>query len=435
MQSLWTDSVRQQKSAVKPALRGAQKAHVLIIGGGLAGILTAWRLKHMGVDAIVVEKGRVGDGTTRNTTGKITAQHGLCYHRLIKEVGVDGALNYHQLNTQAIRDYESLSETYPSDFVSDTAYVYAQTDKAKLDKELDAYQKMGLETLFLKEPPLPVETVGAVGMRNQARFNPMKLLTALADSLTVYENTFITAIEGNKAITASGSIEADHIVICTHYPFINVKGLYVLKLYQHRSYVLCLQGAPRLDGMFVDEKENGHSFRMAGDLLLVGGGDHRTGKRGGGYQELRELKALAYKDSVELFHWAAQDAMTLDGRPYIGRFSKKHAQWYVATGFNKWGMTGAMVAARVLGEMVAYGKSDCEELFNPSRSLFHRQLLLNMAHSAAGLMHFAGPRCTHMRCKLVWNGMEQSWDCPCHGSRFNAQGQVIENPAKKGMKV
>lgn len=434
MLSLWTDSVRMEKKILRPALRGAQKTQALVVGAGLAGVLTAYRLKEAGVQCMVVEAKTIGSGTTGNTTGKITAQHGLCYQQLIKQCGLEEAIRYFQVNTQAIREYEVLCQRHQSDLVSDAAYVYSLTDRKKLDREMDAYRRIGIDPVFEAAPDLPVATVGAVGMRGQARFNPLKLLTALANELTIYENTLIIDIQGNKAITASGSVEAEHIILCSHYPLINLSGGYVLKLYQHRSYVLALKDAQSVAGMYVDEKDDGLSFRMAGDLLLLGGGDHRTGYRGGGYPELRRLAGWAYPNAAEMYHWAAQDTMPLDGRPYIGRFSKKHPNWYVAAGFQKWGMTTAMVAARVLTELVVSGKSAYDTLLDPSRSIWHPKLIVNGFSSAAGLARFGGPRCTHMGCRLKWNALEHTWDCPCHGSRFAPEGKVIDNPAIKKLK-
>jgi hypothetical protein len=187
--------------------------------------------------------------------------------------------------------------------------------------------------------------------------------------------------------------------------------------------------------MYLDGRENGYSFRTYDNLLFGGGGDHKTGKKGGGYAELRAFAKQAYPTATEKYHWTTQDCMTLDKIPYIGRHRSGSQNLYVATGFNKWGMSGSMVAAEILRDLIVSDKSELEELYNPSRSMMSRQLFVNIGSAAKGLLSVGGPRCTHMVCKLHWNAVEKSWDCSCHGSRFGKNGGVIDNPAKRGIRL
>ena len=430
--SVWSaNTVRPTENS---KLTGHKKTDVLIIGGGMAGILTAYKLKEAGISCMVVEAKTIGSGTTQNTTAKITAQHGLIYTDIIKRYGIENAQLYYEANTAAINEYRILSERYPCDFESKTASVYAADIRAKIDREAEAYLKIGIPAKTVNDLPLPISIKDAICMENQAQFNPLKLLYALSVELVVYENTFIHRIDGHRAIADDGSVSAKHIVLATHYPLINIPGLYFMKLYQHRSYVIALENAPDIDGMYLDEKENGFSFRNYQGMSLIGGGDHKTGKQGGGYKELRALAKSAYPDSIEKYHWAAQDCMSLDGIPYVGRFIPRRPHIYVAAGFNKWGMTGSMAAAGIIRDIIVNGKSVYEALYSPQRSMLTKQLAVNIASSAAGLLRFGGPRCTHMGCKLKWNSSEMTWDCPCHGSRFDKQGHIIDNPAKKGIR-
>ncbi len=431
MQSIWSDTC-QTNDKSNPCLEGHINTDVLIIGGGMAGILCAFTLKQRGVDCVVVEAQTVGSGATCNTTAKLTAQHGLCYATLIKRHGTAIAKQYHDANTHALTEFERLSTIYPCDFERKTAYVFSVDNRKKLEAEASAYARLGMTPVMLDNPPLPFKTVGAIGMSEQAQFHPLKLLYALAKELKIYENTKVTSIDDNTVHTQRGSINAKHIVLATHFPFVNIPGLYFLKMYQHRSYVLALKQAPLIPDMFVDEQQDGHSFRTYQDVLLVGGGDHRTGQKGGGWEALRTLVAQAYPNAVEAYAWATQDCMTLDSTPYIGVHRQTAQQLYVATGFNKWGMTGSMTAATLLTNIIITGKSDYENLFAPSRSLLRPQLFVNIAHAAAGLVT-PGKRCTHMGCKLHWNAAERSWDCGCHGSRFSRSGDVLDTPAKKDM--
>ena len=220
----------------------------------------------------------------------------------------------------------------------------------------------------------------------------------------------------------------------THFPFLNKHGSYFLKLYQHRSYVIALKNAPDVGGMYLDEAQAGMSFRNYEDLLLVGGGGHRTGKKGGAWQELRNFARRYYPQDDEQYHWAAQDCMSLDGVPYIGPYSASTTDLYVATGFNKWGMTTSMVSAEILSDLVQGRENPYAEVFSPSRSIFHPQLAVNGFEAVVNLLTPTARRCPHMGCALKWNAVEHSWDCPCHGSRFTCDGKLIDNPATGDLK-
>lgn len=434
IQSVWHDSVKEAPRPPAKPPEGDIKTDVLIIGGGMAGVLCAYKLKQAGVACVLVEARRIGSGVTGNTTAKITAQHGLIYEKLIKKYGLAAAQRYYEANRLARDEYERLSAIFPCDFESRTAYTYSLTDPKKLEDEAKAYEKLSIRPVFQERPPLPFGVAGALGMENQAQFNPLKLLFAVANELNIHENTFVHEIKENTAFTGSGRITAKRIILATHFPLVNIPGLYFVKMYQHRSYVIALENAPELNGMYLDEQENGHSFRNYKGLLLLGGGDHKTGKQGGGYEELRSLAKSAYPNAAERFAWATQDCMTLDGIPYIGVHRKAAPHIYVATGFNKWGMTGSMVAANVLCDLITVGTSEYEGLFSPRRSMLHPQLAVN-GFSALGNLLLPGKRCPHMGCALRWNKTERTWDCPCHGSRFDEHGKLIDNPAKRGISV
>ena len=164
-------------------------------------------------------------------------------------------------------------------------------------------------------------------------------------------------------------------------------------------------------------------------MLLLGGGGHRTGKNGGNWSVLEQFAAKYLPDSHEVCRWATQDCMTLDGIPYIGQYSKRTPDFYVATGFNKWGMTSSMAAAKILTDMVMGKNTPYAEVFSPSRSILHPQLLINAYEAMVNLLTISDKCCPHMGCALKWNPQEQSWDCPCHGSRFTHQGKLIDNPS------
>lgn len=431
MESIWQASLSLPKFS---ELNKDIHVDVLIIGGGIAGILTAYFLHQEGVKYALVEKGRICSGTTQNTTAKITCQHGLIYQTIVKSYGVEAAQKYLHINQIALEAYAKLCRNIDCDFAYQDNYVYSIDDVLKLEKEMRALQKIGYLAELCEKLPLPFETAGAVKFSHQAQFNPLKFLSAIAKELHIYENTFVSEMIGNTAITDKAKICADKVIVTTHFPFLNKHGSYYLKLYQHRSYVLALGNAPNFDGMYVDENKKGMSFRNAEDLLLIGGGGHRTGKHGGNWEELRRFARKYYPQAHEKYRWAAQDCMSLDGIPYIGQYSGNTPNLFTATGFNKWGMTGAMVSAMLLHDIVLNKKNEYLDVFSPSRSILKPQLFVNGFEATKNLLTISKKRCPHLGCALKWNSVEHSWDCACHGSRFSENGRVLDNPANGNLR-
>ncbi len=411
-----------------PTLSRELSTDVLVIGGGLAGLLTAWELRQRGVDVVLVEKGRICSATTAHTTAKLTAQHGLIYQKLIRSIGVEGAGQYYKANAEAVEQLKALCLIFGAPMEEKANFVYS-SDRRKLDRELDAFQKLGIPAIFVEAPPLPLSAAGAIGIPGQAQFHPLKLAASLAKELTIYENSRVTELIGTTATTEHGRIRAKKIVVTTHFPFLNKHGSYFLKLYQHRSYLLALENAGTLDSMYVSDDKKGMSFSSFGGTLLLGGGGHRTGKHGGGWRELREFAAKHYPNAAEMNHWAAQDTMSLDGIPYIGQYSRNTPDLYVAAGFNKWGMTGSMVSAMLLADLIQGKPNEYAGIFSPSRSILKPQLLFNCAETTANFLIPTTKRCPHLGCALKYNRDEHSWDCSCHGSRFSESGEVLDNPA------
>ncbi len=410
------------------------KTDVLIIGGGMAGILCAHMLENSGVDYALVEAKDICSGVTQNTTAKITVQHGLIYSKLMSSFGFEKAQMYLHANQLALNAYRELCAKADCDFEEKDNYVYSRHSRAVLDAELSALQKLSVAAQVKDHLPLPIDTVGAVCVPNQAQFNPLKFISEIAKNLRIYENTPVLELAPYFARTSHGNIRAEKIIVATHFPMLNKHGSYFMKLYQHRSYVLALENAPNVQGMYVDEADKGMSFRNHGDFLLLGGGGHRTGKKGGGWSELYEFARAHYPQAHIRCRWATQDCMSLDGIPYIGQYSKGTPDMYVITGFNKWGMTNVMAGAILLRDMILDKAPDWAEVFSPSRFMLHKQLFINAAESAFNLITPTAPRCPHMGCALKYNPQEHSWDCPCHGSRFTKDGKLIDNPATGDMK-
>jgi len=430
--SIWSGSTSLPKFS---SLNRDIKTDALIIGGGMAGVLCAYMLAQAGVDYVLVEADTICSGITKNTTAKITFQHGLIYDKLVKRFGIEKASMYLDVNRKALKKYEELCAGIECDFEKKDAFVYSRDNAQALSLELKALQRLNYSAEFVEQTPLPFPVAGAVKFADQAQFQPLKFIAAIAGDLNIYEHTIVRELIGSKARTDGGTITADHIIAATHFPFINKHGSYFLKMYQDRSYVIALDNAPDVNGMYIDEAEKGMSFRNYNGLLLIGGGGHRTGKTGGNWEELSRFAAQYYPDAGEQYRWSTQDCMTLDGAPYIGQYSKNTPNFFVATGFNKWGMTSSMVSAMLLADMATGKKNPYASVFSPSRSILRPQLAINALEAAMNLLTVSSPRCPHMGCALKWNKAERSWDCPCHGSRFEVDGLLIDNPSTGPLKL
>lgn len=431
MDSIWEKDVQLPEFE---SLKGDLHTDVLVIGGGLAGLLCAWNLARAGVDCVLIEANRIMSGVSGRTTAKLTSQHGLIYSELLKRFGQEKARLYWQANEDALTEFRELSKAIDCDFETKSSYIYEVASLEKLEKEMLAYEALNIPFRWKRSLGLPFSVTGAVEFLGQGQFHPLKFAAHIAKDLKIYEKTKAIAFWGNCVQTANGTITAEKIIVATHFPLLNKHGAYFLKLYQQRSYVLALENAQPVDGMYLDCEKNGLSIRSAGKWLLLGGGGHRTGKQGLNWKLPEAAMEEYYPQGKIVARWATQDCMTLDGMPYIGCYSKATPNLYVATGFQKWGMSSSMVAAKLLTDLIQDKGNPYEKLFSPSRSILHRQLLCNGVETTVNLLRPTVPRCPHLGCALHWNEPEHSWDCPCHGSRFDGHGRLLNNPATDDMK-
>jgi glycine/D-amino acid oxidase-like deaminating enzyme len=434
MQSVWQERVALPTF---DALKGEKHVDICIIGGGMCGLLCAYFLEQRNVNYILLEGKQIGSGITKNTTAKITSQHGLIYQKLIKSYGYEKAKMYLEANQLALGKYKELSKTIQCDLEEKEAYTYTLEERKKVEEEVKAVKALGFPSEFVEQTELPFAIKGSIRFPNQAQFHPLKFIGGVVQNLNIWENSQVKSVDvmKNIVLTDNGRINAKRIIVATHFPFINTHGSYFLKLYQHRSFVVACRDALEVKGMYVDENEKGLSFRSYKDLLLIGGGDHRTGKQGGNYTELRRVAHQYYPLSKEAYAWATQDCMSLDQIPYIGHYSKRTPNLFVASGFNKWGMTSSMASALILTDMVMGKENEFQSVFSPHRSMIKPQLFVNGWEATTNLLSLSTKRCPHMGCTLQWNSTEQTWDCPCHGSRFEQDGTLIDNPATGSIQI
>lgn len=474
--SLWRETA---SNAPRETFRGDLTVQVAVIGAGLAGILIADRLQARGMDVVVLEADRIGSGQTKNTTAKITSQHGMIYDALIQTFGEQKAKQYAQANERALGEYERLirQRRIECAYRKAPAYLYSQTSEEPLRREAQAAASLGIAASFQKDTELPFPVAGAVRFDHQACFHPLRFLRAVSKGVTVYEHSKVLSVEGDELRLSEGRIRAEHIVFATHFPFINLPGCYFMRMHQERSYILALDNPWKPEGLYFGVDNDGVSLREAEGKLLMAGGNHRTGENslGGRYEALLEQAHAWFPQAREAARWSAQDCITLDGVPYIGRFSPSTPRWYVATGFAKWGISTAMVSAMLLDAQIAGETPEWADVFDPARfqmSASAKNLVVDTVQAFKGLSrqifalpratldalpvghggiveadgqkagvykdekgqcHVINPRCPHLGCQLEWNPDEKSWDCPCHGSRFHYDGTLIDNPAQDGV--
>lgn len=473
MKSIWSESVEFDSY---PELEKDLTVDTVVIGAGMAGILIANSLKQQGVEAVVIEADRVCSGQTKNTTAKITSQHADIYHKIIKFYGTQAAKHYAYANQKAITDFQRIinEKGIDCDFEIKKAILYTTTDAEKINKEYKSAKLAGIDCYLTKITSLPFTVSNALAFNNQAQFNPLKFVKGLLDGLTVYEHTPAVRIVDNTVITKQAKITAKNIVVACHYPFVNFPSMYFLKISQERSYVTALDcGDYYLDDMYIGIEDDSLSFRKYHDYILLGGGAHRTGVNdvGDAFAMLLQNAQKYFGNPKQVARWSAQDCITLDEIPYIGRFSKSSPNIYVATGFGKWGMTTSMVSANIITDMICGKPNDYCDIFSPQRFNLlagAKNFATNTAETVKGFashlsfaihrvedvprgeareikfegktagayrdddgkVYIVSLKCPHLKCKLKFNDTTKTWDCPCHGSRYDYKGNLLDNPAQ-----
>lgn len=478
MKSIWEYNCEIDR---RDSLNDDISVSTIVIGAGLAGLLTAYKLNELGEDVAVVDSGIIAGGQTKNTTAKITVQHDNIYSKLIRKFGDRLAIQYANANSRAIEQYKSLISKYgiDCDFEVLPSYLYSLDNEKIITKEYAAAKSLGIDAKLTNKTDLPFNVALAVRFENQAQFSPLKFLKFISKDLNIYENTKVLSIDKNNLVrTPKGYIYAKNIVFACHYPFINFPGLFFARMHQERSYVITLENAIKLDGMYKSIDKGGNSFRNYKNYLLIGGENHRTGENesGGKYDGLLKTSQELFKKSTEITRWSAQDCITADGVPYIGQYPMTKRNWYVATGFGKWGMTSSMVSATIISDLISGKKPIDAEIFAPNKLRLHAipkiaseggvavqnlykekfttpDVTLSQMHIGNGgiinykgqklgiyrksenEMYFVSVKCPHLGCQLSWNSDELSWDCPCHGSRFDYKGKIICGPAQSDISV
>lgn len=493
--SYWVESTHQTDY---PKISKDFDTDVLIIGGGITGILTAYMLSESSLNVSIVEADRMAMGVTANTTAKVTSQHGLLYDYLLNSFGFDIAKKYLDSNEEAIKIIENIvrKENIDCDFISQDAYVYT-CDKSNVQRivdEVSSVTSLGLKAEYITECPLPFPIEAAIKFPNQAQFHPRKYLLSL---LPILEKRNINIFENSKAIDIKhvkdkyevyvndNKVTAKYLVMACHYPIKNFPGMYFIKMYQDASYAIGIELEEDVfDGMYISFDTPTTSFRNAiqkngKKLLIVGGSGHKTGDTNvdieSSYTNLENYIKSIYPKAKIKYRWMTEDCVSLDKIPYIGEFSKFLPNMYVATGYKKWGMTTSHVAAKIISDKILGKENPYEEVYTATRlePIKNGKEFLNilkqsvyslaidklsspiisyteLENDSGGVVDYKGkklgiykdkkgkmfaviPYCKHLGCELSWNNLEKTWDCPCHGSRYDYTGKIITEPTTESL--
>jgi glycine/D-amino acid oxidase-like deaminating enzyme len=382
--SVWMDTAPHTTYA---QLEESLTVDVCVAGGGIVGLMTAERLKRSGRSVAVLEADRVAAGVTGYTTAKVTALHGLIYDEIRSRFGDDGARHYAEANVAGLELIAAIiaEQGIECDFRRRPAFTYAEPgeDTEALRKEVDAARGAGLDAELVDAVDLPWEVAGAVRLADQAEFHPRRFLLAIADAIHgggshVFERTRVTAVDDGRPCrvrTDTGAeVAAERVVIATHYPTLD-RGLFFTRLAAERSYAIGVRARGRVpEGMFLSTESPSHSVRATpydgGELLIVGGESHKTGTGGDTTERYARLEAWARErfdvEAVE-YRWSAQDAMPVDGIPYVGKLSPIARSVWTASGFKKWGITNGAAAAIMLSDAIAGRENPWAQTFDANR--------------------------------------------------------------------
>ena len=537
MNSYWINSEKNKEEYNK--LEKNIETDICIIGGGITGISTAYYLTKENLKVTVLDMGKIGFQTTGNSTAKITSQHGLFYKYLKDSKGEDFARLYYDANEDAIKNIKKIveKENIECDLECQSAYVLAtnREEVQKVKDEVEVVRGFGGHAEYLEREDIDknlliLNTLAAIRFKNQAQFNSYKYTIELAKicknlGANIYENTKVVDVRDEKGYyyleTEDGyKIKAKYLVVTTKYPIINMPGFYFMKMYQSTSYGISIPVKEKLfDGMYITSTNPKVSLRMAkvdnniikdvvdGDIenyakqdkenkkqvkekqnskidneyvLIVVGADHKTGEKtdlSNSYKKLENIAKQIYPQGKVENYWNTEDCITLDKIPYIGKYSSMWENAYVATGFNKWGITTSNIAANIITDMIIGRKNRYEDIFISTRvePVKNRQEVGNMLKETVsslvlkkfelpeseqaslkneegkiieiegekvgaykdkeGRIYTIVPKCAHLGCELSWNNLDKTWDCPCHGSRYDYTGKMLYGPTVKDLYI
>lgn len=472
--------------AAQPPAMGALRADVAVIGAGITGITTALLLAQAGLDVVVCEAATAGSGVTGLNTAKVSALQSTIYSRLTSRHGSATAAGYAAASTAGVELVAALAEAHAPDCgVSRRTAATVAADPSQLQsvtEEFEAARAAGLPVYAGGAVDSPLPTHAAVCLDDQLTLHPVRYLRGLMDAAIaagarVHENSRVLSLHQgspHRISTELAEVSAEHVVVASHYPIFD-RGAYFARLAAKRSYCVAARLRGRApEALAITAGDPTRSFAAVDGLAVLGGEGHPAGARHVGTDRFdrleRDLRAWCDVEG-ELFRWSAQDAVTFDLLPVIGAYLPGSDSLWVASGYGKWGLSTGTIAARILTDLIQGQDNPWSSTFRPTRfspksaptlaklsakvavDMVADRLrsgdvssvdevapgtaaVLRRGRKRAGVyrdpeggVHAVSMRCTHLGCLLRFNAAETSWDCPCHGSRFDVDGEVLEGPA------
>jgi glycine/D-amino acid oxidase-like deaminating enzyme/nitrite reductase/ring-hydroxylating ferredoxin subunit len=472
------------------------RTSVAVLGGGIAGLTTAYLLAREGRSVTLIEARRIAAGVSGYTTAKVSVQHNLVYADLTKRHGAEKARAYAESQSTALRWIRDTvtAEGIECELEERPSLVYTETDRDvdQVSAEVDAARAAGLDMRLVETASLPWSIRAGAELPGQLQFHPRKYLLALAAGIveaggSIAEQTraldVVDGDDGPVVVTDTGELACEEVVVATHYPFLD-RGLLFARLAPYRDVVVAAaierDSDPGIIAISTGSETGGtHSMRTAPykdgqRLLIVTGGQYKTGTTEdveSAYAELAAWTQERFPDSEIVYLWSTQDTASVDRLPMIGQLPHSNEHIWVATGFSAWGMTSGTLSGLILSDLVQGRRNAFVGLYDPRRSsprastsklvkenvgvarelvggllrpdlsgmdelapgdagvFLTRQGRTAAYRDASGTLHAVSARCTHLGCTVRWNNAENSWDCPCHGSRFDHTGKVLHGPA------
>lgn len=489
-ETIWRKAAPQKNNY--PSLTGEHSADVVVIGGGITGLTSAMLLKNAGKKVILLEQGQLGEGTTGSTSAHLTAVVDSRYSAISKSFGIGTARRVARSMMSAIDKIEKIQADLgiDCDFKRVPGYFYTENEKdvAAVKEEFQATKKVGLPVHLEEKAPLPFPTLSAFRTDDQAQLQPLSYIYGIAREIdgegsSIFENSKVKEVrDGEPCVvyTENGHVRADDVVMATHIPI----GFNVLQteLQNYRSFILTARVAGQIpEGLYWDTEDPYHYIRsyMRNDeqLLVFGGKDHKVGLASSqeSFARLEDYVRHHFDVIAIEAKWSAQFHDPTDGLPYIGK-SPFSQHVYIGTGYSGDGLTFGTLAAMTISNLIVHGYDEYDDMYQPARLNFsaaqnilkknfdvaryfitdrikvrttkdveglkpgeacvirNGRSYLAVYRSESGEIKSLSAVCSHMKCIVHWNDAEKTWDCPCHASRFNVDGERIDGPAIEGLK-
>ena len=489
--SIWQKDLSKK---VYKSISSDLECDILIIGGGMTGISTCYNLINKNKKIIMIDSGKFIGGVTSRSTGKITYLQDLKYQDIYNNYGIEEAKLYYESQKQAtkiiLNNIKDNNIDCDLEKVSSVTFTFDEKENVKFRIEENILNKLNIKYYKEFSEILHDNIKNLIMVKNTYVFNPVKYLNELKKKITsdknigLFENSMAKKIEKKdsyyEVLVNNNTIKTNKIVLACNYPFFTIPGFIPFKTYLEKSYITATKVDNEERISAITSNYPYISYRYHKDFndkyfIYLSNSSKICDKLN--YEENYLMTVLASKEitkKVPFYKWTNMDLMTNDSLPIIGKLIGNDDSIYIGTGYNTWGMTNGTIAGKIISELICGKKNKYEDLFSPQRSLIlkpfknfvsktvlsnSKAYILNMIkknlswyNSNPVIIYYNGKRigiyvdkygishkvsniCPHLKCFLTFNKVDETWDCPCHGSRFDIDGNVIKGPSVKDIKI